>query len=310
MSDAMPCHIGRGLLALSLWLMSAGSAAAQGFATERLRPAAAQSTAYVGLGSTRLLPAGRWEAGALTHHDSDPLVLRRRSGEVIARVVDARTTLDALLAVGIADGLQLDLNVPIVLAQRGEPVPTVSDGIDEAGLGDIRLTPRLGLNAARRYSAVPGLVLAIDVALPTGDRSTFRGEGLRVEPSLTFEWLPPDLAVAFSVGYGIRDAAQVLFVDIDDELTWSAALAVPIGPAEAIFEVAGAVGVLAAPVQAEEIPAEMLLGVRMPWGPTQVLLAGGVGVNPVAGAPATRLALGVTAPFGDDETYDYTGGAR
>ncbi|HHH12106.1 MAG TPA: hypothetical protein ENK23_08560, partial [Sorangium sp.] len=89
--------------------------------------------------------------GLLFNGSYRPLVLLR-SGAVAAEIVQYQLMLHAQASVELDERLKLDVNVPVTLAQAGEPLASTYLGVDSgAAFNDIRLGARIELLKQQGY---------------------------------------------------------------------------------------------------------------------------------------------------------------
>jgi outer membrane protein OmpA-like peptidoglycan-associated protein len=195
------------------------------FDAQRFHVAPDRATGYLQLKSPRT--AGRRSLSASLWLDTfaDPLVLTDAQGKEFASIVGSRLDLHALFALGITDWLELSVDVPVVISQTGDEVPSASfPGDVGAGLGQIRVVPVIELVQQDADDTGFGLGLHADVALPMGRERDFRSDGLKVEPGLSAEYAWSRLRLAASGGYVFREQSLLGKLEHDDALTASAAL--------------------------------------------------------------------------------------
>jgi len=284
---------------------------AQPFDSQQLRLVPNQQDNYFGLHSARVLPSGGWEAGLTLNYANDPLVLIDSDGERAGSIVSDQLVGDVLFAVGLFDVLELGLDVPLVLVQRGDGVPSDStvEGADSSvGLGDLHGMVKLQLWNRDTESSPGGtaFALVVDAQFPTGSESEFSGEGLRLEPRAVLDYaFPRSLRLTAQAGYLIRPKAELLGAEVDDALTFGLGADLPLDRAQhwhVIAEADAEVSVLASSIDAEEVPVELLLGGRYYTGSGLMLEAGGgFGLNVGVGTPDYRLILGATYRSADDD---------
>ena len=224
----------------------AGRAHAQGFDVARFKPAPNQQDNYFTLHSTDTLPAGRWEAGLVIDYANEPLVLIDRAGNRRVELVDDQLTANVLGAIGITDGLEVGLALPVLLAQDGESFsqPGVPDASSAGfGVGDVRLMGKLVLlqQDTQESPGGFGLALALDLQLPTGADGEFQGEGFGVLPRAIVDYAfasGPKLSV--QAGYRVRPKAVLLRTEVNDTVLLGAGADIPLD-AERVWHVIGEV---------------------------------------------------------------------
>jgi hypothetical protein len=268
---------------------------APGLAVQRFQPLGGGSD-VLGIASAQVLGQGDWEAAAYANLAHAPLRLTSSAGQERVLVRD-QTTLDLVGAVGVGGGLELDLGLPVTVAQsaaRGTSTdPGATAPVSGGGLGDLRLTPKVHLADAGSLS----LAVAVTFALPTGDGDAFLGAG-------TFS-AAPRAVVEYRFAYGIRAQLnlgallqaqkQLLNLQLGPALTFGAG-------AEAPFTLGGqrfsALATLAGEADrfddAAAVPLELLAGLRWraPWAGLEATLAGGRGLTAGFGTPEYRALAG------------------
>jgi len=209
-----------------------------------------------------------WNVGAWVSYAQAPVVLRDGAGQVAFKPLLHSFGSDLVAGVGLGDRAALGVDVPFFFGQDGSsglPTTVSSRGsVSAAGIGDIFVHAKAAIvdNDHAGVAAGIGLAAVASVSLPTGDRTSFQGEGaptasLRVLAEYAFAvgalrasvgyaarvedrtW--PDAsvggvtfgdAVPWSVGLVARPAVLLPSVDRDDRQLWELALhgAVPAGP--------------------------------------------------------------------------------
>jgi outer membrane protein OmpA-like peptidoglycan-associated protein len=284
-------------------VVAGGSAGAQErFDVQQFNPTVSQFTGFFSQPSGRVLEAGRWELGLLFNYADDPLVLYDDDNNRVASVVSGQLSANIMAVFGIAGLLDIGLDIPLVLYQGGDEV-TDLPGLEASGagfgVGDIRIVPRFMLVGPRDRTTFEGVALGLllDTRLPTGSRDDYQGEPFRIEPKLAFDvGLPNGIRLGASLGYMIRTGdTQLANVEVDDSLTWSVAAAFPVtNSLHIVPELFGEWMLLAEEVNAEELPLEVLLGLKW-WAAPSILVqvGGGAGLVRGIGSPDFRLFLGL-----------------
>ncbi|MEM6730753.1 MAG: OmpA family protein [Myxococcota bacterium] len=293
----------------------------QRFEVQRFHPPANQSSGYWNAQSANLMEPGLWQTSIVYNHAQDPLVFRNSADEVLGRVVRRQGGGNFLAVYGVHEYFELGLDVPLILYQDGESLPTVIGNEADApgtGIGDIRVLPTLGLPEIALGPGLLDLAFAVDIALPTGEQEVFQGGGLRVQPRAIAEYGISRLGrVVANVGYAVRDDdAEVLFLEVDDAITWGAGVVVPtrryfqglpVDALDVLLDVTGEVVVGAESLSGEEAPTEFLGGVRARWGTLGAHVAGGAGITRTNGVPAWRVVAGVSFSAGEPRDSDGDG---
>jgi len=290
---------------------------AQTFDVQQLRLVPNQQDNYFGQHSARILPAGGFEAGLVLDYANDPLVIVDSSGKRVASLVGDQLSGDVLFALGLFDRLELGLDVPLVLLQEGDALPsaTAATGANAAfGLGDVHTMAKLSLwqSDTKQSPGGTAMALVVDAQLPTGNQDDFQGEGLRIEPRLVLDGvIPRSLRLSGQVGYLVRAKNELLGTQVDDTLAVGLGVDLPLNAAQTwhvIGETEAKITVLAKHITWSEIPLEAVFGGRY-YSASGVMLelGGGVGINHGYGTPDYRLLAGVSYRPSHDPDPDHDG---
>ncbi|MEZ4363747.1 MAG: OmpA family protein [Kofleriaceae bacterium] len=314
-------RVARGAAA-ALALLWPAAAAAQAleepgdFSIERFRWTFAR-TGVLAAESAEIPVAGSWDFGMWLGTANDPLVLYREDelGEraEVSSLVAQRTAATLLGSYAPGHGLELGVELPLILAQsRSDTAPGVGmmlDSIAGAGLGDLRLAPKLGLLRAARHGV--DLAALVSLTLPTGGSEAYHGErGVALAPEVLVSREVGVARLAANVGYRARRNASLLNLRVTDELFAELA-----GAARASERVELALGLSLATAATSprssdnQDYAEARAGVT--WevsGPLTLSLVGGLGLQQGFGAPDWRGVLafrfGAVRRAGDDRDGD------
>ncbi|MBN1944755.1 MAG: hypothetical protein JW797_03720, partial [Bradymonadales bacterium] len=272
------------------------------FDIQQFNPTPSQFTGFFTQPSGRVVEGGRWEIGLLFNYADDPLVLYDYDDERIASLVSAQLTGNVLAAVGIANWLDIGLDVPVILYQTGEEgtlLPAYEATEASLGLGDIRVVPRLMLIGPRKPMTDRGVALGllVDTRIPIGNRDQYQGEGFRIEPKLALDLGWSRFRLGGALGYLIRtDPTEAWNAEVDDSLNWSLAAGFTLARGlELIPEIHGGAMLLADEIDLEEVPLEAALGLKWFITPSFLLQAGGgAGLIRGVGTPDFRVFLGMS----------------
>ena len=139
-----------------------------------------------------------------------------------AEVVKERLTLDLMGSFSLFKWVDIGLALPVHLVNTGERDFTDSNIADfaSAGLGDIRLSPKVRI--LHRGEDDQGFGLAIDslFVLPTGDPEGFASDGFSWQPSVIADLKWGGLHLAANVGFRLRDHQELIFLGISHELSF------------------------------------------------------------------------------------------
>lgn len=267
------------------------------FPIERFRLALSRA-GVLGAESGQLAAAGSWELGLWLGTAKDPLVLSRLEEN------GARTELQALVARRTAAAFaltygrarwELGLEVPLVLSQsRGDMPPSVEGmlaSISGAGLGDVRLVPKLALLTSARHGV--DVAILASLTIPTGGGDDYRGEGnLSLAPELAVSRGGGGWRGAVNLGYRARANTELLDLEVGDELFGAVAVARQLG--EQVEGAAGFSWATAAlsPLSSDnQDHAELQLGLTVETGPLALSAIGGAGLSRGFGTPDWRAVL-------------------
>ncbi len=302
--------------ALAAALVIPSLASAQGFDVQQLNPGPSQTTDVINVSQARITPGGLWELGLFLHYADSPLVFSDADDNV-TDIVGSQLTANVLGVIGIADRLELGIDIPIILNQTGDPidVPGITDVSGaSAGVGDVRFIPTIALLRNEDPGTV-NLALAVNTWFPTGDDEVYQGDGaFRVEPRLLLDInAARDIIISFNVGWLFREAAVVRNLEVDDTFTWGLGLDIPLNGARTLHlltELTGDISISAENVGSEEAPFGVNLGLRY-HAPSGFVgtYGGGVGVVEGFGVPAWRVFLGLAyaRPLNCDPDEDGVG---
>jgi len=283
------------LLAVPAVLTSPLAARAQtvasGFALSPYTPAERGSD-WMAADALDLRGDARLAVGATLDHSARPLTFHRNGADVGAPV-RSMTQLHVGGALVFAELVRFGVDVPLLLAEKGEATAYRAGEILPAGkastLGDVRLGADVKLLGS--YRSVVTSALGVGVFLPTGKQEAYTSDGhVRVVPRLSFagaagpiDWAlsggvqvtkqtgdyanrPSGTAVTFSAAVGVRT--------MDDKLL--------VGP-----EVYGSTGTKEL-LQRESSPVEGILSARC-WMTPGLRIGAGAGTGLTTGFGASRL---------------------
>lgn len=256
-----------------------------------------------GVTSARPLDHLDWTLGLLANYASAPLRLRTvEGGDVVREIVRDRVTADVIASLGLADLLQLSLDVPVVAFNGGDGTIGASR-MDVGGVGDVRFRTEIG-----HVWGVFGASLGAEVLFPTGNDDAFLGTGgVRGGPIAALELDFRVVQVIANLGARFQDQRELANLEVDHELRLGFAL---LGRFRSIgFDLVGEGSVytrLQAPFERQnETGLELRAGFRYRLPGDIVLLAGaGPGVLGGYGTPEWRAFLGLLY---DPDVHDSDG---
>ncbi|RKG86455.1 DUF11 domain-containing protein [Corallococcus sp. CA049B] len=248
----------------------------------------------LGLNSARVAPHLTWNVGASLNYAHHPLnFYDPREETFVYRIVERQVSLDLMGAVSLFDRLEVGLVLPLTVT-GSQPAGVVSeqfaDGVGTAGLGDLRVVPKLAL----LNEGALNLAVVAPFTLPTGGGDHFLGaEGLTFQPRVAGEWATPSLRLLANVGVNLRKAQDLRNLRVGSELAFGVGAEVPITQAlSAQATLAGALGLSES--DKEEFPLELLGAVKYRFAQGFAAHVGaGPGLTRGYGTPAFRVLAGL-----------------
>ncbi|ADO68123.1 OmpA family protein [Stigmatella aurantiaca] len=252
------------------------------------------------LGTGELLREGGFRFSLTGHYENDPLVLFD-DGERVGPVVQHRVTGHLAGAYGISDRLEVQLQVPVLLLQRGDDLTARGVGRPEEGLA--LGTPLVGLRfgiLSQGHADPVDLAVGVNLGLPLGNADSLaRDNSLRATPSVMVGRRFGFLRASLDAGALLRP--RTLFSD-DSDVKDEVGDAVRLGGTLATTDegLRGEVDVIGTiPFRREGANIEALAGVRLPLGRhVEAYALGGVGFGESPGTPTFRGLLGVAVGSG------------
>jgi outer membrane protein OmpA-like peptidoglycan-associated protein len=261
-------------IALGLVLgLAAGSSSAQDarFDVQAFRPLGAPQDLVV-VGQSRPLSHLSISGGAFLNFSLDPLVLVAAGTKAKAlSVVGSRLQLDVMASVGLLDWVELGVDMPLVLAQGSDNLEAIgTEGYIQSFVpGDLRLTAKVAIPGLRRAPEKSGLgaSLTFGLGLPTGVQEAFASDGeMTYTPGLVMDYrFDSGILVALNTGVWLRPERQFAGVQWGNAATFGLGAEVPILRSRGITAVgmlSGSTPLDKLPTSTQQIPAELLLGLR------------------------------------------------
>ena len=286
-----------------------GGTGAGSFPAERLRPATDRE-GILDVESGRVGHHLEWDVALWMGYALNPLVLYEnkedgtieRAGSLVGHRVGANLVAD----VALFEWLELGVDLPLVLFQYGDKIPGVeatNQPLFFAGIGDLRLAPKLRLLRAREQFV--DLALMFGVTLPTGfPAEAYMGEGfMTLVPELMLSRELFGVKLAGNLGYRVRPVAKLADLDIGHEVTYRAGVGYRFDhsfnlPLEVDVSVNGATTLIPFLSSIRENPAEFMMGGSYDiWGPFQGFVGGGFALIAGYGAPDVRVFGGLRASY-------------
>ena len=263
-------------IALGLALgLAAGSSSAQDarFDVQAFRPLGAPQDLVV-VGQSRPLSHLSISGGAFLNFSLDPLVLvaaGSQSKSKAVSIVGSRLQLDVMASVGLLDWVELGVDMPLVLAQGSDNLEAIgTEGYIQSFVpGDLRLTAKVAIPGLRRAPEDAGLgaSLTFGLGLPTGVQEAFASDGeTTYTPGLVMDYrFDSGILVALNTGFWLRPERQFAGVQWGNAATFGLGAEVPILRSRGITAVgmfSGSAPLDKLPTSTQQIPAELLLGLR------------------------------------------------
>lgn len=212
--------------ALSFSLMA--NAEAPSIDARNFRPST-DPNGSVYLEPTRTPGAGEWNAGAWVSYALDPAIVRLESER--SRLISHQLSADFIANIGIGDRGALGIDVPAIVWQAGDSDPLVHKAMGDSrlpkmALGDIALTAKANLLSYDLGGF--GLAALGRLTLPTGERTSFLGEGAPTsELRLIGEYDVLVASLQATAGFKLRtEQRDFLDVSYGNEIPFGAALVV------------------------------------------------------------------------------------
>ena len=246
------------------------------------------------MGTGELLPTGGFRLSLLGHYEKDPLVLYA-DGTPVGAVVGDRAMAHLLAAWAPLRWLELGLQVPLVVWQRGDDL--TAQGIAapaSTGLSTPSVHARVGLLSQRREAPVD-LAVELGVGIPVGSTDTLsRDSTFRFSPRVMVGRRLGLLRAGVEAGALVRPTVTLIQDEdiqdeVGDEVRLGAVLATTGTGLRGELNVRGTL-----PLTRQPTSVELLAGVRLPLGKTTEAYAlAGPGFGDTPGTPSFRVLLGV-----------------
>ena len=293
-----------GLALLLIAVFSPVLASAQTrFDPQFFHPTTSQRTNPLGVWSANVLHDGAFNVGLLGHYDHSPLVVRNADNDRLYRILGHQASMHVFGAFGLFEYLEIGADLPIILSQEGDVIPTlpgfnVGAANAGAGVGDVRLTAKLRFFETNT-DAEPGgaaMALVVEGFFPTGDQTIYQGEDWRIAPTLVIEGITDTQhRVSANIGFTYRQESEFGGLSVGPTFDWGLAATFVTQYVHVVPELRGSVVVTADAIGFEEIPMEADLAIRiLPIEQLQIQLGGGVGLFQGFGTPDFRVLLGAS----------------
>jgi len=217
------------LLSLAVALLGLAAAPAHAqvkpapFDEQRFQPSPHPND-ILGIRTSYVPPRMTYGVGFLLNYAEDTLLLRW--GPARQAAVDQKATLDLFVSLAVAGMLDIAIDLPVhVFNDGGRGVLVDTRDMASAGLGDIRIAPRLRILDPARFAGF-GLALDLELTAPTGAEDSFlREDNVTLFPRLVVDYslLDGELRIALNVGWRSRlgETRRLVFANPFDTLPGS-----------------------------------------------------------------------------------------
>ncbi|MBA2543298.1 MAG: carboxypeptidase regulatory-like domain-containing protein [Deltaproteobacteria bacterium] len=268
------------------------------FGIERFR-LAMDGSGILDVDSATIPGHGSWGLGVWTGFAHSPLALYDPAMEQAGALVGQRITTGLVGTISLWNRIQLGVAVNAVDYQASTGnVDAVAgaDSLQSAGLGDLRVAPKLLLlgGPLERFHVSIILGATIPLGAPGG---YLRESGPTFMPELAVSWGGDLLRLAGNAGYRLRQKVTVADLVVDDEVFARAGLALRLaGTRDDVGTEIGASASVATALdpKANATAAEVMLGGSQRISrSTRLFAAGGIGLQKGFGTPDWRAVLGI-----------------
>lgn len=289
----------RGLVCASVIVATIAAGAvesgAQGFNAQRFYPAHSQRLDYITVHSGEVQLPGDWEINRTLSFGVAPL--RVDTGEGETALIEWAMGADLIFSYSVLERFRVSVDLPLVAFTRGKGalLGLPADALDQGGVGDLRISSKIGLFNFRRDDGEGFALATVDtVSVPTGDSERFQGEELRFEIRGALDYVGRSgWGVALNVGHLGRREIDFYDVEIGNQITYGLAGRWPAAEDVMLLgELAGEVTYFADDFGPDDAPLEALAGVRLDFGEIFFHVGGGAAVVRGLGAPDWRIFLG------------------
>ena len=269
-------------------------------AVNNFKPVASPQGFYV-TEDGQLLPHLSPAVGLLLSYAHRPLELYDpNGGNRVAELVSYQVNMDLAAGLALWNRVELGLALPVALTQGSDDLSIIGREVGSSaggGVGDLRIT----LKGRIATGGPVTLALALPVTVPTGSRDDFLGEeGATFTPKVVLSLNTARVDVGLNAGYRLRTRQTFKYsdaqgpVEVDDEVAISLGLRVALWKRRVDFIADAFMGLSVEGLDKEELPAEVLGGLRfhLPHG-LVANVGAGPGLTRGVGTPAFRAFAGL-----------------
>lgn len=268
---------------------------------ERFKPAVTHD-GFVNLeGSGVRRTADPWEFGLFLNYGWNSLV-GVQDDEITREFIAGRLGVDAIASVSLAEPFAIGLALPFFVAQTGDYNPS------GAGLGDLRIVPKLRLLNDREDAL--GLAIVAELRAPTHTGDFSGGTRMPVfAPRIALDHrFAGGLRLGANAGVLLRERTDFYNVRAASEFTYGGALGYRFGGDAGLVELGaellGALGLVSS--NREENPLEAFPYLKInPSDQWEIQAGSGIGLVAGYGVPVARVFAGVRySPTSHDSDHD------
>ncbi|MDY7231317.1 OmpA family protein [Hyalangium rubrum] len=264
------------------------------------------------INSGQLLPEGRSRLALIGHFESKPLSpaltdITSETGEREVVLVNHRTTAHLMASYGLADNLEVGLQVPLILSQEQGDLTNSPFGAPEGGFKLGTPIASFNIGVLNQSQDIPVDVAAgISVGFPLGSPDALaRENSLRAIPRIMIGRETEGLRAGFELGAALRPRVSIGEGDNREAYNTLRLGASVASTGEGVRYEANVL--MWVPFGREFLTAETLVGVRGPLSSdVEVFAMGGLGFGDTLGNPDFRLMLGMA--YGGAPTKCVAGG--
>jgi len=190
----------------------------------------------------------RWSASLMFDYGKNPLVFVDTDGTTTTRheIIQDQLTLDLMGSISLFERLSVGLAVPLFLVNSGDgsTFDTITSEPASFALGDIRLSPKVGILMREDGADGFGVGAELGINIPSGNADAFVSDGFLLQPTVVADYKAGPVLVALNLGFRVRfsDEALPFDVDVSHEFLWRVGASYDILPEQlaAVGELYGA----------------------------------------------------------------------
>ncbi|TNF30915.1 MAG: hypothetical protein EP329_13070 [Deltaproteobacteria bacterium] len=190
----------------------------------------------------------RWSASLMLDFGKNPLVFVDTDGTTSTRyeVLQNQLTADLMGSISLFERLSIGLAVPLFLVNSGDgsTFDSVTSEPASFALGDIRLSPKVGILMREDGADGFGLGAELGINIPSGNADAFVSDGFLLQPTVIADYKAGPVLASLNLGFRARFSDETLPFDVkvSHEFFWRVGASYDILPDQlaAIGELYGA----------------------------------------------------------------------